>query len=63
MKTKILMTSYMTGKNFSYAPGDVAEFDDKEAQRILGVGGAKPYVEPVEVSDGASASSGDNEGS
>ncbi len=60
MRTKIVMTSYMTGKNFSYSPGDVVEFDDKEAQRILSVGGAKPYVEPAEAGEGASAPSVDD---
>lgn len=40
--TKIRMTSYMTGNDFAYSPGDIAEFDDKEAKRIIAVGGAVP---------------------
>lgn len=42
-KKKVKMTSYMTGKDFSYSPGDVAEFDAKEADRLVEVGGAVPH--------------------
>lgn len=42
---KIRMTSYMTGRDFAHKPGDIAEFDIKEADRILSVGGA------VEIDD------------
>lgn len=42
---KVKMTSYMTGKDFAYSPGDVAEFDAAEADRIVSVGGAVAYVD------------------
>lgn len=42
-KIKVKMTSYMTGKDFAYSPGDIAEFDAKEAERVVRVGGAVPY--------------------
>lgn len=44
-KVKVVMTSYMTGNDFSHAPGDVVEFDKAEAERVVSVGGGKLYVE------------------
>lgn len=40
---KVVMTSYMTGSDFAYAPGDIAAFDAAEAERLISVGGAKPH--------------------
>lgn len=37
---RVLMKSYMTGPNFEYRPGDIAEFDDAEGARVISVGGA-----------------------
>lgn len=36
---KIKMTCYMTGADFEYRPGDVVDFPEAEAKRIISVGG------------------------
>jgi hypothetical protein len=48
---KIKMTSYMTGAKFSYRPGDIGDFPNDEAERILALGGAKRIDDEGEVAD------------
>lgn len=42
---KVVMKSYMTGKNFEHQPGDIVDFDDAEAERVISVGGARALTE------------------
>jgi len=42
---KVVMKSWMTGEKFAHCPGDVAEFSDAEATRLVTVGGARHLTE------------------
>jgi hypothetical protein len=42
---KVYMTSFMTSAKFELRPGDVFEFDDAEAARIVLVGGGRALTE------------------
>lgn len=44
-KVKVVLKSYLTGKDFSHAPGDVVELDKAEAERVVDIGGGELYVE------------------
>lgn len=52
-KTKVKMTSFMSGKGYSYSPGDVVELSASEAERVVSVGGAVAYVEEKATGEGS----------
>lgn len=43
---RVSMLSSMAGPSISLAPGDVHEFGDKEARRLIDAGYAEEYIEP-----------------
>jgi hypothetical protein len=45
MATKVKMQTALAGKNYSFAPGDIATFEDAEAQRHLANGNARTLDE------------------
>lgn len=46
---KIKMTSYSTGKNYALRPGDIHDFPEKEALRIIEIGGGVAATEEDEA--------------
>jgi hypothetical protein len=46
MKLKVLVS--MAGIDVSYKPGDIVEFEDAEAHRIIEAGAAEAIEEPAE---------------
>lgn len=42
---KVRMTSFMSGAGYAHAPGDIAELEADEADRVIAVGGGVEFVE------------------
>ncbi|MAU40978.1 MAG: hypothetical protein CMF31_05080 [Kordiimonas sp.] len=42
-KLKIVLVSSLSGPNYTYSPGDIAEFPTGEAARLIEAGIARPF--------------------
>lgn len=57
---RVMMLSYMTtAEGVEHKPGDVAEFDDAEGQRLIDVGGARKLTEKDEEAIAAAKKAAD----
>lgn len=51
---KIYITSCLAGQNFTLKPGDIVEWDDKDAKRMVANGVARPLTDVEAAAHGAS---------